>query len=325
MCTDAYREALTRDLSSTASPAPDQRSPTAKSTVSADRTAGKTSPGQGQPAGPAGLSGQPRPPAPRHPVRTGGISCSGAAGRASGWRASRPGHHIHRPRSRFSAVTRTERTTMVSSSTPNATAKPSSASNDQRQRAEHGEGAGQHQAGRGDHAAGGGQPDQRAAPGAVPLGLLAHPGHQEDVVVDARARPGTRTRTAGTTVSAPAKPKTCSNTSALTPSAARERQHHGRDQHQRRDDRAQQQHQDQQHDDQHERDDQRCRSCAAARWMSRLIAVVPPTSASAPGTACTAARTRSIVALAAGLSGAARQRAVAGQACPSPDRGRSRR
>ena len=39
----------------------------------------------------------------------------------------------------------------------------------------------------------------------------------------------------------------------------------------------------------------RFRSCAAARWTSRLIAVLPPTSASAPGTACTAARTRSIV------------------------------
>ena len=30
------------------------------------------------------------------------------------------------------------------------------------------------------------------------------------------------------------------------------------------------------------------RSCAAACWTSRLIAVLPPTSASAPGTACTA-------------------------------------
>ena len=48
----------------------------------------------------------------------------------------------------------------------------------------------------------------------------------------------------------------------------------------------------------------RFRSCAAARWTSRLTAVLPPTSASAPGTACTAARTRSMVAYAAWLSGA---------------------
>jgi hypothetical protein len=39
------------------------------------------------------------------------------------------GHHTQRPRSRFSAVTSTDRTTIVSSSTPNATAKPSSARN----------------------------------------------------------------------------------------------------------------------------------------------------------------------------------------------------
>ena len=39
----------------------------------------------------------------------------------------------------------------------------------------------------------------------------------------------------------------------------------------------------------------RFRSCADARLTSRLIAVVPPTSALAPGTACTADRTRSIV------------------------------
>ena len=40
----------------------------------------------------------------------------------------------------------------------------------------------------------------------------------------------------------------------------------------------------------------RLRSCAEARFTSRLIAVVPPTLASAPGTACTADRTRSMVA-----------------------------
>ena len=40
----------------------------------------------------------------------------------------------------------------------------------------------------------------------------------------------------------------------------------------------------------------RLRSCASARCSSRVVAVVPPTTALAPGTACTADRTRSIVA-----------------------------
>jgi len=53
----------------------------------------------------------------------------GSSSSGLGWRASLLGHHTHRPRSRFSAVTSTERTTMVSSSTPNATAKPSSVRN----------------------------------------------------------------------------------------------------------------------------------------------------------------------------------------------------
>src|SRR6266540_3253727 len=44
------------------------------------------------------------------------------------------------------------------------------------------------------------------------------------------------------------------------------------------------------------------RSRVEARWMSRLIALPPPTLASAPGTACTAARTRSTVAYAAAES-----------------------
>ena len=49
----------------------------------------------------------------------------------------------------------------------------------------------------------------------------------------------------------------------------------------------------------------RLRSCADARATSRLTAVAPPTRALAPGTACTAARTRSIVSYAAWLSGGA--------------------
>ena len=44
-------------------------------------------------------------------------------------RARLLGHHIHRPRSRLSAVTRTDRTTIVSSRMPNATAKPISVRN----------------------------------------------------------------------------------------------------------------------------------------------------------------------------------------------------
>ena len=48
----------------------------------------------------------------------------------------------------------------------------------------------------------------------------------------------------------------------------------------------------------------RFRSCVDARWTSRLMAVLPPTSASEPGTACAAARTRSMAEYAAWLSGA---------------------
>lgn len=54
------------------------------------------------------------------------LSYSGAG---SGLSASPPGHHIHRPRSRLSAVTSTDRTTIVSSRMPKATAKPSSVRN----------------------------------------------------------------------------------------------------------------------------------------------------------------------------------------------------
>ncbi len=50
-------------------------------------------------------------------------------GAGSGLCASALGHHIHRPRSRFSAVTSTDRTMIVSSRMPNATAKPSSVRN----------------------------------------------------------------------------------------------------------------------------------------------------------------------------------------------------
>ncbi len=44
-------------------------------------------------------------------------------------------------------------------------------------------------------------------------------------------------------------------------------------------------------------------SCREARWVSTTTAVFPPTSARAPGTACSAARTRSTVSWAALLDG----------------------
>ena len=55
----------------------------------------------------------------------------------------------------------------------------------ERQHAEHGERAGEHDARRGDHAARHGEAADHARPRAVVEGLLADPGHQEDVVVDA--------------------------------------------------------------------------------------------------------------------------------------------
>ena len=50
-----------------------------------------------------------------------------AGGSSSRTLVSLLGHHIHRPTSRLSAVTSTDRTTRVSSRTPKATAKPISA------------------------------------------------------------------------------------------------------------------------------------------------------------------------------------------------------
>ncbi len=57
-------------------------------------------------------------------------------------------------------------------------------------------------------------------------------------------------------------------------------------------------------------------SFPAARPASSTTAVLPPTLASAPGTACTAARTRSTVSLAAWLSGGS-VRVARNSACPS--------
>ncbi|MBG9885223.1 hypothetical protein ABE10_01195, partial [Bacillus toyonensis] len=51
---------------------------------------------------------------------------------------------------------------------------------------ERGEGGGEDEAGGRDHPAGDRQAADDPLPGAVPLRLLAHPGHEEDVVVDAQ-------------------------------------------------------------------------------------------------------------------------------------------
>ena len=155
----------------------------------------------------------------------------GSSSSGAGWRASLLGHHIHRPMSRFSAVTSTERTTMVSSSTPNATAKPISARTPPAGCRARRTSPASTRPGRGDHAAGGGQADQRARAGCRAAWPPRAPGSSGRCCSRCRARPGTRTRTAGTTVSAPAKPNTWSKNSALTPERRRERQHHGRDQH----------------------------------------------------------------------------------------------
>ena len=80
----------------------------------------KVPPRRSRPAGPMVSGGERR----RLLLREGRSARS-----TSGFRARWLGHHIHRPTSRFSAVTSTERTMMVSSSTPKATAKPSSATN----------------------------------------------------------------------------------------------------------------------------------------------------------------------------------------------------
>ena len=197
---------------------------------------------------------------------------------------------------------------MVSSSTPNATAKPISAE-DQRQRAEHRERAGQHAARRGDHAAGGGQPDQRAAAGAVPLRLLAHPGHQEDVVVDAQRdqehedeQRERRVRAAEAEhvvedqrADARARPRTTAPRSRSAAAARRSARSSST----------------------RMRSTTtstigmiRFRSCVGGALHVQVDRGAAADHASAPGTACTAARTRSTVSYAAWLSGGVGQRAL---------------
>ena len=117
------------------------------------------------------------------PARTPGVDPTGSGGSAA--RASRLGHQIGRPTSYISAGTRNVRTTSVSSSTPNATANPISARNTSGSTP------------RTENVAASTTPAEvmtppvtvspRRMPRRVPLSqrLLAHAGHQEDVVVDA--------------------------------------------------------------------------------------------------------------------------------------------
>jgi hypothetical protein len=60
-------------------------------------------------------------------------------------------------------------------------------------------------------------------------------------------------------------------------------------------------------------------SCRLAALMSTMLAVWPPTRACDPGTACTAVRSRAIVACAAALSGGSASTAWIRAHRPSPD------
>ena len=155
------------------------------------------------------VAGPPGPPAGGgQPTRvsTGGGGAVGTGG--GGVRSSLLGHQILPPRSRLSAVTSTDRTISVSSRTPSATATPISARNT----------SGSVPSTR--NVAASTRPAEvitppvaasaTSEPSRVPrvCGLLADPGHQEDVVVDAQGDQEHERRTAGTTASAPAKPKT---------------------------------------------------------------------------------------------------------------------
>ena len=157
----------------------------------------------------------------------------------------------------MSAVTSTERTIIVSSSTPSATAVPSSTRNTSGSVASTSERRRQHQAGRRDHATGRGQRDQRAPAGCRASRSPPGPGSSGRCCSRSRGRPGTRRRTAGTPASRRrSKSKTYSNEQRRDAERGAEGQDHRGDQDQRSGERPQQQHQDQEHhDEEHERDD----------------------------------------------------------------------
>ena len=89
----------------------------------------------------------------------------------------------------------------------------------------------------------------------MPLGLLAHPGHQEDVVVDAERDQEDEGEQRQGRIARP-EPEEASKTMNADAERGGERQHHRPDQHQRRDDGAQQHHQDQEDDGERDRRDQ---------------------------------------------------------------------
>ena len=104
-------------------------------------------------------------PAGQPPVKALARSWLSSSGAGSGLRASLLGHHIHRPRSRLSAVTSTDRTMIVSSRMPNATAKPSSVKNVAGMVARTANVPASTKPAEVDHPAGRGQPGERAPPG----------------------------------------------------------------------------------------------------------------------------------------------------------------
>jgi hypothetical protein len=176
-----------------------------------------------------------------------------SAGGGSGLCASLLGHHIHRPRSRFSAVTSTERTTIVSSSMPKATAKPSSVRNVA-----------------GMVASTANVPARtnpaevitppvaaspiRAAPRVAFGRLFPHSSHQEDVVVDAECNEE-HEHEQGERGVGPAEPEDVVEEECAHAEGGGEGKHHRGGQDQRRDKRAQQQAEDDEDYDEDERDD----------------------------------------------------------------------
>ena len=205
----------------------------------------------------------------------------------------------------------------MSSRTPAPTRKPSWTSSTSGSTASAPKVAGEHQPGRGDHPAGDRERGEHAAPGALARGLLARPGHQEDVVVDpegheeherdqhdARVADRAAQQRAEEQGAEPdgrgeASTTVATSSSGATSGAQQQREHHGDDQQHGR-----------HHDPQ---------VAAVVSRVSSVVAVSPPTRAagSTPRTAVRSART---VSSAASLS--AGSRSVASSCTrPSTSRG----
>ena len=99
-------------------------------------------------------------------------------------------------------------------------------------------------------------PVTRAGPGALPLRLLPHPGHQEDVVVDAECDEEDEHEQRERRVFR-AEVEHVVEEQRAHPEGGREGQHHGGDQHDGRDEGTKQQHQDDEDHGEGDRDDQR--------------------------------------------------------------------